>query len=75
MVLVEAASVGLPIVSTDVGIAPEIKGAKVVPVGDARAVALALIDQINSPQKTKLFNIDSYSDYLQQIKKSWEACL
>lgn len=75
MVLVEAASVGLPIVSTDVGIASEIKGARVVPVGDSKAVASALIDQIKNPQKTEAPETFSYQEYLNRIKAGWEACV
>jgi glycosyltransferase involved in cell wall biosynthesis len=53
LVLVEAMLLGLPVVSTDVGLAPELlgsgEGGRCVPVGDAAAVAEALIDLLAAP--------------------------
>lgn len=75
MVLAEAAAVGLPIVSTDVGIAREVAGAKVVPVADRGAVVNALVEQIKNPQKTEIADTYTYQKYLEKIKEGWEACI
>jgi len=75
MVLAEAAANELPIVTTDVGIAGDIEGAKVVSVGNKEALAEELGKELENPQKTKPFNVGSYEEYLNNIKKSWEICL
>jgi len=75
LALVEASIVELPIVTTNVGIAGDIKGAKIVDVGDKKALVEVLSRELENPQKTKPFNVGSYSDYLEQIKRSWETCV
>jgi len=70
--LVEAAAAGCPIVSTDVGVAREIKGAKVVPVGDRSGLTRALAGENlkSAPPET-----GSYDEYLAAMKRAWEQCL
>ncbi|MBI2038964.1 MAG: glycosyltransferase [Candidatus Niyogibacteria bacterium] len=73
--LVEAAAAGCPIVSTDVGIAEEIKGAFVVPVGDLQALTDAVLRQLNMPRAApELPSMPSWSDYCKLLRESFVAC-
>lgn len=74
MTLVEAATAGCPIVSTDVGIAFEIKGARVVPVGDAAALRQAIEDQIINPKRPIAPAVGTYEEYLERYRNSWQRC-
>jgi glycosyltransferase involved in cell wall biosynthesis len=53
MVVLEAAACGLPVVSTDVGVVPELAPAAAitVPVGDAPALATALVELLQNPAR------------------------
>ncbi|MBI1957146.1 MAG: glycosyltransferase family 4 protein [Candidatus Niyogibacteria bacterium] len=74
--LVEAAAAGCPIVSTDVGVAEEIKGAFVVPVGDEQALADAMARQLNIPRMApQLPAMPSWGDYCALLKRSFAECI
>ncbi len=75
MTLAEVATVGRPIISTDVGVAKEIQNAKLVPIGDFEALKITIIEQIENPRKTFSLEIGSYQDYLNKMKKSWKVLI
>lgn len=54
MVALEAAACGCPVVGTAVGLLPELPGARVVPVGDAAALAEAIIAALSQPAPATL---------------------
>lgn len=77
---VEAAAAGLPIVMTGVGL----RLGRIVPVGDQKALAGAIFDLIENPDKRqavlkeqeKFFkNWSTQQQYLQAIKRFWEDCV
>ncbi|MEX0933942.1 MAG: glycosyltransferase family 4 protein [Candidatus Paceibacterota bacterium] len=89
MALVEATFAGLPVVTTDVGIADELKvekGAWVCDVGDKACLTASLSEAIKSKEKREtrahqaqktLEKIIPSSEltYLKKLKESWEQCL
>lgn len=88
-VIVEAALVGTPIVSTNVGIAGSIlrdgEHGRIVPVGDVEKIAGALIETLSHPQKAHeralvAMNVIqkqllSSDMYVQKLKNVWTAYL
>ncbi|MEX0918558.1 MAG: glycosyltransferase [Candidatus Paceibacterota bacterium] len=74
LVLAEAAAVGLPIVSTDVGIAREV-GAKIVQP-EAVDIAAAACQVIDQPALFKSKSLAmSQAEYFRRLKDGWGDCL
>lgn len=74
--LIEAAAAGCPIISTDVGIAPEVlEKESIIKVGDVKELANSLI-RANSRivRPAKLSHMVSKQEYLQAYKQSWQKC-
>lgn len=71
LVLVEAASLGLPIVSTDVGVAREV-GATIIP-NEPKTAAQALLEALKSPKASVLPAglLVSPDEYLAILKAKW----
>ncbi len=87
---IEAAAAGLPVVMTDVGLAGELLvdgvSARVVPVGDARAMARAVVELYRDPdQRRRLVRAAqgviqvapyrSMADYHRAYRAAVQACL
>lgn len=79
MSIVEAAIMGKPIVSTDVGVVGyelDSKSIEVVPFADDRALTEALVGALRSnpkrPQFTK--SLMSKEEYLENLETAWRSC-
>lgn len=73
--LIEAAAAGTPIVTTNVGIACELEGARTIPVGYALKCRQEIINSMsNPPQRSRLPVLVNREQYFAWIKKSWEDC-
>jgi glycosyltransferase involved in cell wall biosynthesis len=71
MVAVEAAACGVPIVGTCVGVVPELAGSgAVVPVGDAKALATALVAACDQSRTIK-----RAADHYVQTEFGLEPCI
>ncbi|MEK9183771.1 MAG: glycosyltransferase family 4 protein [Patescibacteria group bacterium] len=77
MGVVEAATAGLPVIMTDVGVAI----GKTVPVGDRKALSYTIAEMIKNPdQRAKVINTQekffqswpTKQEYLDRIKISWQ---
>jgi len=88
MVIVEAATAGLPVIMTDVGCAGEFlvdgKGGLVIPVGDLEALQKAMYqiatnatlrEHCSFGAKEALNTLESFEEILVQYKKNWEFAL
>jgi glycosyltransferase involved in cell wall biosynthesis len=75
LALAQAAAARRPIVSTEVGIAREIEGAKVVPVGDISALERALVESLQRPRSTRFGATMSYEEHLRAFKETLVQCL
>jgi len=88
MAVVEAASFGLPIIMTDVGLAGEIiknnESGIVIPVGDQKALENAMIkiiedenlrEKLGNGARKAVENLPSKEEILELYKKSWEMAV
>lgn len=88
MVVVEAATAGLPVIMTDVGCAGEFlldgEGGMVVPIGNSDALANAmesvtdnaeLRERFSFGAKKALDSLESFDEILKQYKENWEIAL
>lgn len=88
MVIIEAATAGLPVIMTDVGCAGEFliheKGGFVVPTNDVDALVQAmqrvaedahLREQFSYGAKQALNSLESFDEILKQYKDNWEVAL
>ena len=77
--VVEAQACGLPVVMTDVGVAGDFivnkENGLVVPVGDAHALADAIVrvKEKKAALKARVFHQEK-SEYLRAYRRAWEAC-
>ncbi len=88
MVIVEAASAGIPIIMTDVGCAGELivdtVSGLVIPTNDVQALSTAMLKVVKNPivrdtlstgATTALAHLPSFDDVLAQYKQNWERAL
>lgn len=87
LTLIEAASAGCPIVTTNVGLVGDILGtedAAIINIGDKKALVSAIERIIKMPEigellaknaKNKVQFLPSKEEYLQKYKESWELCV
>lgn len=87
MTLIEAASAGCPIVTTNVGLVGDILGTEdvaIVGLGDVKGVVSAVERIIKVPEigallarnaKQKVLLLPSKEEYLRKYKESWEICV
>jgi len=85
--LISAASAGLPIITTDVGLAGGIinkDNSLVVPVGDKKAIVESIVKLMSEDNlrrnlgeraRKSVETLGSKESYLREYKKSWEMCL
>lgn len=77
--LIEAAAAGVPIVTSDVGIAQEVveENGIIVPVADSEALCAAVLSVVDGTFKfsESLVQTQSKEDFLSEMVAGWESCL
>jgi glycosyltransferase involved in cell wall biosynthesis len=76
--VIEAAAAGLPVVMTDVGLAPPAGGGKVTPVGDKEVLIRTILEAIKNPEIAQInlsrLGLLDKPTYLERLKQSWLNC-